>query len=188
MCRSPHAAAAAMQGAQLAQPHGQPYLIVYPLLFLVARTATWWASRQLSATRLAATRPVQQPGGSSRQALHEAVAGGAKAASEEEPEACLPAELLPLLRGAWLSKLAAGSGGMSPADSGTLGRAESSTSSLGGGSFRIPGSQLCCIGQWWRGSGSSMVRRGTSRHRFFQLSQGAVRGRAGVWGTPAPGP
>ena len=110
-CSPPHPLlpAGAREGGQLAELHSQAYLIAYPLLFLAARTATWWAARQLGAARLA-------PAASSSQAQLQLVVaaagpGSGECGAEVPAEACLPAELLPLVRGAWLLKLPRGRGG-----------------------------------------------------------------------------
>lgn len=85
-------AAGASLGGDLAQPHSQAYLILYPLLFLGARTATWAAARQLSTQRCAQR------------------AFGGEAGAAEAAQPALPQELLPLTRGAWLLKLPSGGG------------------------------------------------------------------------------
>lgn len=172
--------AGATKGAQLHEPHGQAYLIAYSVLFLMARTATWWAARQLACACLPlGAAPAQQ------QQLQQVVAasgpGSADGSTDEHPESHLPAELLPLVRGAWLLKLPSGGGSSSGGEEDAAGSGEvlqpgiSTTSSLGltsSGSVGVPCSTLCCLGSsggggwsWlrWRGS-----RRG--RQRFFQLS------------------
>ena len=177
----PLVTAGATKGTQLHEPHGQAYLIAYSVLFLMARTATWWAARQLACAYLPlGAVPTQQ------QQLQQVVAasgpGSADSSTDEHPESHLPAELLPLVRGAWLLKLPSGGGSSSSggeedaAGSGdALQPGISTTSSLGltsSGSVGVPCSTLCCLGSsggggwsWlrWRGS-----RRG--RQRFFQLS------------------
>ena len=131
-------------GDQLAQPHAAPYLIAYSLLFLGARTATWWGVRQLGSARQAAVaaRHAAAPGSGSWEKLGgDAGRGGGAGGSGDggEGEAALPAELLPLLRGAWLLKLpsgaGSGAGGAPPAGSGLTHGASS-----GSLSFRLSGS------------------------------------------------
>jgi hypothetical protein len=81
--------AGATLGGSLSQPHGQAYLILYAVLFLGARTATWWASRQLSAAQHAQHQHGKE---------------------DKLAEPLLPPELLPLARGAWLLKLPSSAG------------------------------------------------------------------------------
>lgn len=190
-CRSPiHApllalpAAGAREGGQLAEPHSQAYLIAYPLLFLAARTATWWAARQLGAARFIPAASASQA--QLQQVVAAAGAGCGEGAAEEPAEACLPAELLPLVRGAWLLKLpSCGGGGGAEQEQQAEGsdgcdvlqQAGSSASSLDGsssGSLAVPCSSLCCVGGGWGWLGLRRRRGGSSggggRQRFFQLS------------------
>ncbi|KAL4440482.1 hypothetical protein ABPG75_003483 [Micractinium tetrahymenae] len=90
--------AGASKGGQLAQPHAEAYLILYPILFLAARTATWQASRQLLSC--CPQHNTEASSGSRPGAL-----GGSSSAAAEVWEPALPPELLPLLRGAWIQKL-----------------------------------------------------------------------------------
>lgn len=151
--------AGATEGSQLVQPHGQVYLILYSLLFLAARTTTCWAARQLTAAAAQAA-PLPGPCKQAQQVASSAV-GGQEGSGEQPDELCLPQELLPLARGAWLRKLASSSGTLDTADSGT--------SSLVGCSFSLPGCGLGSRLGWRSGGGVPATLEG--RQRFFQLSQ-----------------
>ncbi|KAI3431344.1 hypothetical protein D9Q98_004402 [Chlorella vulgaris] len=109
--------AGATLGGSLSQPHGQAYLILYAVLFLGARTATWWASRQLSAAQHAQHQHGKE---------------------DKLAEPLLPPELLPLARGAWLLKLPSSSAGSRLGKAGSLGldaaaSGSSCGSTVGGG-------------------------------------------------------
>lgn len=176
----------ATKGGQLWEPHGQAYLIAYSVLFLAARTAAWWAARQLAG----ACPPLG--GAAGQQQLQQVVSaagpGSVEGSSNEAFECQLPAELLPLVRGAWLLKLPSGArGGIGDAgsDGDTLQPGISTTSSIGfssSGSMGVPCSSLCCLaGSSSNSNGSSWGPRGllsllrrrsgaSGRQRFFQLS------------------
>ncbi|PRW39298.1 Mitogen-activated kinase kinase kinase dlk-1 [Chlorella sorokiniana] len=173
----------ATKGGQLEEPHGQAYLIVYSVLFLAARTATWWAARQLAFACLPlGTAAGQQQLLHLQQVVAAAGPGSAEGSTDESADCHLPAELLPLVRGAWLLKLPSGGGSSGSGEEGsggdTLQPCISTTSSLGittSGSMGVPCSSLCCLG----GGGDSgwsvlrlLRRHGSSRgrQRFFQLS------------------
>lgn len=176
----------ATKGSQLREPHGQAYLIAYPVLFLAARTAAWWAARQLAG----ACPPLGVAAGQQQlqQVVSAAGPGSAEGSSDGPFESQLPAELLPLVRGAWLLKLPSGAGsgsGDAGGDGDTLQRGISTTSSIGfssSGSMGIPCSSLCCLagsssnnnGSSWGPLGLlSLLRRrsgASGRQRFFQLS------------------
>jgi hypothetical protein len=138
-------AAGATRGSDLAQPHGQAYLILYPLLFLGARTATWATARQLSAAQRA-----------------QRDAGCGEAAAEEGSHPALPPELLPLARGAWLLKLPSGGGG----GGGPAGALEAAGSGWSCTSLAAPAA-LAGWGRCRRGAGGSSA---AGRRRFVQLS------------------
>lgn len=147
----PRVAAGASLGSQLSQPHGQAYLILYPLLFLAARTATWWATRQLSAARqLSADDDAR---GDAQQLL-------------------LPPELVPLARGAWLLKLP--SSGCSSGPCGTAsGALDAAPSGWSCSTFKADGGGAACWPgglSWWPGRGGGGSGAAAGRQRFFQLS------------------
>lgn len=80
-------------GEELTQDHGQAYLILLPLLFMVARAAVWWSAGEV---RQQAQNICSEAGGP-------ALATSPPAQLPAE----LPAELSQLLAGAWLQKLSA---------------------------------------------------------------------------------
>lgn len=172
----------ATKGSQLMEPHGQAYLIAYSVLLLAARTATWWAARQLACAclPLGASAAGQQQ---LQQVVASAGPGSAEGSGDENADTHLPAELMPLVRGAWLLKLPSGGGsdGEEGSGSDTLQPGMSTTSSIGlssSGSLGVPCSSLCCLGGGGDGWGLpgmlGMLRRRRSsssgRQRFFQLS------------------
>lgn len=159
-----HHRAGATKGSQLAQPHGQAYLILYSLLFLAARTATWWSARALCSS----APPACSPGGSASSAASGKLGAPGSAAvggGEQQQEPCLPAELLPLVQGAWLAKL--------PSSGGGLDRSDSTISSLPSAGC------LQANGLGWAASvwplrlcaGPAPASAAEGKQRFFQLSQ-----------------
>lgn len=166
----PHlpSSAGATEGAQLRQPHAQAYIILYSVLFLAARTATWWAARQLSAARAA---PQAASGKQLQQVAVAAAAQGDVGSDGLAVEQCLPPELLPLVRGVWLYKLPSSSGGpgagagaeMEGAGCGPSTSLASSFCGLGGGGGARGGAG--------KGVGiGGMEPAEAGRPRFFQLS------------------
>lgn len=121
---------------------------------LAARTATWWAARQLSAARAA---PAPASGKHLQQVAVAAAAHGDGDGDGLPVEQRLPPELLPLVRGAWLYKLPSGAGAaLDGADSGPC----SLAGCLGGGGGSAQGG----------GKGVGGLGLPGGRPRFFQLS------------------
>lgn len=112
-------------GSSLVQIHGQIFLIVYPILFVVGRTCVWWDARLLSGSdeaRLQRDVVVKEGKGQRnnrniKDGRDNAVTGGTGAPSLQQGsgqyQQQVPPEILPLVHGAWLLKLPsiAGPGG-----------------------------------------------------------------------------
>lgn len=81
-------------GHRLHQLHGEMYLIMYPILFIIGRTGVWWDARLLHNCDIVQSRKdfATAQKRSSEGSLH----------SSGPP---IPPELLPLVHGAWLLKL-----------------------------------------------------------------------------------
>ena len=117
--------------SRLGQLHGQVYLIVYPILFVASQTWVWWDARLLAGSDIArqqkdfaAKRKAGRgggggsgvknvkgglPGGNSRGPSVPGVAGGGPVGTIKDVPVHIPAEILPLVHGAWLLKLPSGS-------------------------------------------------------------------------------
>lgn len=138
--------------------------MLYPILFLAARTATCWASRRLLSSP--AQRSVE--GGSE---AWQCTAAGSSSALDEELQPALPAELLPLQRGAWANKLPSACSGAALPFRSAGAAATAPAADKGDGSPACSGGGACSeCRHHGRAAAAGCGGGNAARQRFFQLS------------------
>lgn len=107
-----------VNSASLGQLHGQVYLIVYPILFVASQTWVWWDARLLSGSEIARqqrdfaakTKANRKLGGGQLAPGNTRGGGGVINGGGADVHMHIPAEILPLVHGAWLLKLPSAGG------------------------------------------------------------------------------